>query len=324
MARQRVISIAHSFWVNMKLRLLKSTGRMLTLLLLILIFSVFTRHFFTLSNLVNILRQVSTNAIIAFGLTFILLTGGIDLSIGAIVAVSGCLSAGLLQRGCPTIFAVVLSVLSGCIFGLVNGWIITSTGIPAFLVTLATMTVGYGIASVYTSGKSIMIHDEAFLKIGNGSLGPVSYLIIYLLVFLLLSELIFHETSFGHQVRAIGDNRESANFMGLGVKRIERFVYAYSGALDGVVGIILASRLYSGQPLIGDGAELDGVAAVVIGGTSLKGGIGSIGGTLIGALIIGTLNNGLNLLQIQSYWQQILKGSFLIIAACFDTLHQRK
>lgn len=301
-----------------------SRSQLLALVLLVLFFSGLTRQFFSLSNLTNILRQISTKAMLAYGMTIVVVTGGIDLSVGSVVALSSCLAASLLNRGCPIVFAVPAAILSGCLFGYVNGSIVTLTRIPAFITTMSTATIGRGIASLYTNGKSIMVDDPAFIEIGNGHLGAMPNLIVYLAVFSLLCGLLLDRTRFGRLVYAIGDNRETARFVGIRIDRVERLAYTCSGTLSGAVGVILAARMYSGQPLIGEGRELDAIAAVVIGGTSLSGGSGTILGTLTGAMILGVMNNGLNLLKVQTYWQQIFKGALIIGAASLDLSRNRR
>lgn len=315
----RRIRVRHRLGRNVKSNL----GRLLSLMLLLVFFSAVSKKFFAVGNLVNIVRQISTNCMLAFGMTFVILTGGIDLSVGSIAAVTSTLTAGMLEKSWPIFPVIALAFLTGFGLGLANGWIVTKMRLPAFIATLATMSICRGVACVYTGGKSIIITNEVFLKIGNGFIGSVSVLIVYLFATFALAALLLYRTRFGRLIFAIGDNRETAGFIGIGVARVESMAYALSGAMAGLVGIILSARMYSGQPLVGDGAELDAVAAVVVGGTSLSGGVGTLGGTFIGALIIGVLNNGLNLLQVQSYWQQICKGVVIILAVSFDVYRSR-
>lgn len=302
----------------------RNAGILVSLLLLTTLFSIITDTFFTASNLVNVLRQVSTNGIIAFGVTFVVLTGGIDLSVGSIVAVTCTISAGMVKSGIVLEASIVLSLIIGFTLGLCNGLIVTKMKIPAFIATLAMMTTARGIACVYTNGKPIMYNNETFAQIGNGFIGPIPFLVIYLFAVLLTTYFLLNKTRFGRYVYAIGGNREAAKFTGIKIDKIETLVYALSGTLSGVIGIVLAGRMYSGQPLAGEGAELDAVAAVVVGGTSLAGGTGTLGGTLIGALIIGILNNGLNLMQVQSYWQMVCKGIVIILAVYADSLRKKR
>lgn len=302
----------------------RNAGRLISFLLLVLLFSFATKTFFTVSNLLNVLRQVSTNGILAFGMTFVVLTGGIDLSVGSIVAVACTLSAGMIKAEWSIPVAIIISLLIGFGLGLINGLVITKMHLPAFIATMAMQTIGSGIACVYTNGKPIMYTNDLFSSIGNGFIGAIPILIIYLFAVLLISFFLLNRTRFGRYIYAIGGNRETARFTGIKTDRIETLAYAFSGTMASIVGIVLSARMYSGQPLAGDGAELDAIAAVVVGGTSLAGGSGTLGGTMLGALIIGVLNNGLNLMQIQSYWQLICKGIVIIFAVYIDSLRIKR
>lgn len=302
----------------------RNLGRLASLLILVVLISIVTSKFLTISNILNILRQVSTNGIIAFGMTLVILTGGIDLSVGSVVAVTCTMSAGMIKAGLDIYIAVTLSILIGSTLGLLNGLIVSKMRLPAFIATMAMMTIGRGVASVYTNGKPIMYANDMFAQIGNGFVGGVPNLVIYLFIFFIISFILLNKTRFGRYIYAIGGNRETARFTGIRIDRIESLSYAFSGMLAGIVGIVLAARMYSGQPLAGDGAELDAIAAVVVGGTSLAGGAGTLGGTLLGALIIGVLNNGLNLIQVQSYWQLIVKGFVIILAVYIDSLRIKR
>jgi ribose transport system permease protein len=290
---------------------------------IVLLFSFMSGSFFTHSNLFNILRQISTNAIIAFGMTFVLLIGGIDLSVGSIVAATNCISIGLMVRGIPVWASVFLGILLGALIGLVNGVVITKGKIPPFIATLAMMTIGRGIAYVYTGGRPMRFDNETLSWIGNGYIGSIPVPVLIMAACLAIFGFLLHKTRYGAKVYATGGNREAARYSGIDVPAVEISVYVISGILSSISGIILGSRMLSAQPVSGQGAELDAIAAVVLGGTSLSGGIGSLGGTIIGALFIGVMNNGLNIIQVPFYWQQIIKGIVIIVAVFVDVLKNK-
>lgn len=313
---KRPSGVVHFFKTN--------SSMLIALLGLIIFFTIMSQNFFTGSNWFNILRQISTNAIVAFGMTFVLLIGGIDLSVGSIIAVTNCLSIGLMVLGVPVWLAAILGVLIGGIFGLANGVIIAKGKIPPFIATLAMMTIARGIAYVYTDGKPVRFDDPTLSVIGNGYVGVIPVPVIIMVVCFLICAFVLHKTKFGTRVYAVGGNKEAAKYSGIKTARIEMSVYTISGLLSGISGIILSSRMLSAQPVSGDGAELDSIAAVVLGGTSLSGGVGSVVGTIIGALFIGVMNNGLNIIQVSSYWQEIIKGLVIIITVFVDVLKNKR
>jgi ribose transport system permease protein len=287
------------------------------------LFSVMSGNFFTQGNLFNILRQISTNAIIAFGMTFVLLIGGIDLSVGSIVAATNCVSIGLMVLGVPVAAAGLLGVLLGALIGLVNGLVVTKGKIPPFIATLAMMTIGRGIAYVYTGGRPMRFDDEALSWIGNGYVSAIPVPVLIMAACLLIFGFILHKTRYGAHIYAVGGGREAAKYSGINIPAVEISVYVISGMLSGVSGVILGSRMLSAQPVAGQGAELDAIAAVVLGGTSLSGGVGTVCGTIIGALFIGVMNNGLNIIGVPFYWQQIIKGAVIIIAVFVDVVKNK-
>ncbi|MGI6778829.1 MAG: ABC transporter permease [Acetivibrionales bacterium] len=281
--------------------------------------------FITQKNILNVLRQVSTNLYIAFGMTIIIILGGIDLSVGSVVALSGVVTGGLIAfNGFPVYSAIMMGVLSGLIIGFINGFILSKTTIPPFIVTLATMNIARGAAYVYTGGQPIRVMSDHFNFIGAGYIGQLPVPIIYLVILLLVCFVIMYKTKLGRYIYAVGGNRQAAQFSGIKVNRVIFFAYIFAGFLASVSGIVLASRMFSGQPTAGQGAEMDAIAAVVLGGTSMSGGVGKIGGTVIGGLVIGVLNNGLNLLRVSSFWQYIVKGLVILIAVYTDYLKKKK
>jgi ribose transport system permease protein len=295
-------------------------GPLLGLLALIIIVSVLNPSFLEPLNILNLLRQVSINALIAFGMTFVILTGGIDLSVGSILALSSALTAGMIVSGMDPILAIIIGCLLGGVMGMVNGLLITKGKMAPFIATLATMTLFRGLTLVYTEGNPItgLGDNYLFQLFGRGYfLGIPVPAITIVLVFAILY-VILHKTPFGRQTYAIGGNEKAAFISGIKVPRVKVLIYGVSGLLAALAGAILTSRLNSAQPTAGTSYELDAIAAVVLGGTSLNGGKGRIFGTLIGVLIIGVLNNGLNLLGVSSFYQMVVKGIVIIIAVLLD------
>jgi len=281
--------------------------------------------FFTQKNLFNVLRQISTNLYLACGMTMVIILGGIDLSVGSIIALSGCVAAGCVARyNLPLPVAVVVGIAIGLAVGIFNGAFICKTTIPPFIVTLATMNIAKGFAYVYTGGSPVRVVTKEWQFIGAGYIGPVPTPVVILVIVLIVTAVIMNKTKIGRHIYAVGGNPQAAEFSGIKVAKIKFFVHAYSGMMAGLAGVVLASRMYSGQPTAGDGAEMDAIAAVVVGGTSMAGGSGKIGGTIIGGLIIGVLNNGLNLLNVNSFWQYVVKGAVILLAVFIDFIRNRK
>ena len=301
----------------------RNMGILIGLAVLFLFLSIFTNSFLTAKNMLQVLRQICINALLAFGMTFVLIIGGIDLTVGSVVAISGVSIVMLLNMGIPLPAAFLLALLIGSLVGLPNGSIIALTGMPPFIVTLSLQGAIRGVAYVITDGRSVSCENEVFNAIGNGYFLGIP-LPIYIVAFvMLLISVILYYTRFGRRMYAVGGNVTAAQFSGIHVKQITIWVYVISGTLSALAGIILASRMYSGQPASGQAYESDAIAAAVLGGTSFNGGIGTIGGTLIGALVIGFLTNGLNLLHISSYVQMIIKGVVIIGAVGIDILKNR-
>jgi len=287
-----------------------------------IIISFMSDRFMTWSNMFNVFRQTSVNAIIAAGMTFVILTGGIDLSVGSTLAISGAVAAYMLASGYSALIAVIAALVVGAAIGLANGFIISKGKLQPFIVTLATMTVFRGATLVFTDGKPISAgyeaNAEAFSNIGNGyTLGIPNPILIMALIFGVCYFILKH-TTIGRYVYATGGNEEATQLSGVSVHRVKLFVYGMSGLLAAMGGIVITARLASAQPTAGTGYELDAIAAVVLGGTSLAGGVGSVMGTIVGALIIGILNNALNLLNVTSYYQLLAKGLVILIAVLLD------
>lgn len=287
-----------------------------------IIISLMNDRFMTSSNILNILRQTSINSIIAAGMTFVIITGGIDLSVGSTLALSGAVGAFLISSGTPPAFALIAALLVGASIGFVNGIAITKGKLQPFIVTLATMTIFRGATMVFTNGKPISAGYEKgaeFLsKLGNGYFLGIPIPIIIMIVVFLIGFYILTQTTFGRYVYSLGGNEEATKLSGVNTDRMKVIVYSISGFLAALAGIIITARLSSAQPTAGSGYELDAIAAVVLGGTSLAGGVGSILGTVTGALIIGVLNNALNLMNVSSYYQLLAKGVVILIAVLLD------
>lgn len=284
--------------------------------------AIFNDRFLTVSNLLNVLRQTSINAVIAAGMTFVILTGGIDLSIGSTLAFTGAVGAFMIFSGVHPFISVIAILGLGLIIGMFNGVVISKGRLQPFIVTLATMTILRGATMVFTNGKPIATGREAygamFREIGSGYiLGIPNPVVIMILVFV-IAYVILKNTTFGRYIYALGGNEEATKLSGINVDRVKIFVYGINGFLAALAGIIITSRLSSAQPTAGSGYELDAIAAVVLGGTSLAGGVGSIFGTVVGALIIGILNNALNLMDVSSYYQLLLKGLVILVAVLLD------
>ncbi|WP_407946628.1 ribose ABC transporter permease RbsC [Pontibacillus halophilus] len=300
--------------------LMQKLGPFVGLLVLMTVVSIFNTSFLEPLNILNLLRQVAINALIAYGMTFVILTGGIDLSVGSILALSSALMAGMMVSGIDPILAILIGCLLGALMGTVNGLLITKGKMAPFIATLATMTMFRGLTLVYTDGNPItgLGDSYAFQLFGRGYFLGIPVPAITMLIAFGVLWVILHKTPFGRKTYAIGGNEKAALISGINVSRIKVMVYSLAGLLSALAGAILTSRLNSAQPTAGTSYELDAIAAVVLGGTSLSGGRGLIVGTLIGALIIGTLNNGLNLLGVSSFFQMVVKGVVIIIAVLID------
>ncbi|MED1953470.1 ABC transporter permease subunit [Brevibacillus centrosporus] len=302
----------------MRFNVLQRMGPLLGLALIVIVLSVINSDFLTVSNIFNVLRQISINALIAFGMTFVILTGGIDLSVGSMLALASAITAGLMASGMDTWLAVLIGLLAGVAMGAINGIIITKGKVAPFIGTLATMTVFRGLTLVYTEGRPITGLNEDFALLGKGFFLEIPMPVIWMLISFAILYFLLRHTTFGRHVYALGSNEEATKLSGINTGKVKVLVYSISGLFAALSGIILTSRLNSAQPTAGTSYELDAIAAVVLGGTSLSGGRGWIVGTLIGAMIIGVLDNGLNLLNVSSFYQSVVKGAVILIAVLLD------
>ncbi|HEX7571540.1 MAG TPA: ribose ABC transporter permease [Bacteroidota bacterium] len=293
-----------------------------------ILFAFLSPYFFTPDNLLNVSLQASITAIIAAGMTFVILTGGIDLSVGSLVAFAGIVATTVLKTGLPPVAGFIAAILAGVAVGSLSGafagFCITRFNIAPFIVTLATMTIWRGAAFVWTDGRPVWELPAGFAFLGTGRLLAVPVPTIIMVLTFIASHVILTRTRFGRYVYAVGGNIEAARLAGIRTWRVLVNVYILSGTLAALSGILLASRMNSGQPNAGVAYELDVIAAVVVGGTSLSGGAGSIVGTFIGAMLIAVLRNGLNLLNVNSYIQQVIVGVVILLAVMLDQIRRRR
>jgi ribose/xylose/arabinose/galactoside ABC-type transport system permease subunit len=301
-----------------------TVGIFLALILVCALFSSMTSRFLTTTNLSVILNQVSVNAILAFGVTFVIIAGGIDLSLGSLVAVCGVVVALLSQSNSYNLWiAIIATLLVGILLGAVNGVIVVLTKVPPFIVTLGTMTIGRGLALILSKGRPISDLNESLNFLGNGDILGIPIPIIFLVLSYVVCHILLTKTIFGRYVKAIGGNEMASYVAGVRVNRIKLYVYMISGLFAALAGILLTARINTGQPNAGLGFELDAIAAVIIGGTSTRGGKGTITGTLLGVLFIGVINNGLDLVNVSAYWQQVIMGGIIILAVVLDGMYQK-
>lgn len=302
------------------------------LIVLCVLFSITTTNFLTGDNLITIALQVAVYAILGFGLSYVLITGGTDLSVGSILAFSGVICAKAIVMGAPIWVGVLIALLFSALAGALNGFAVTKMNVTPFIATLGTQWVFRGLTQIIADGKPVSVRDpnnpalaEAFYFIGGGKVfGIIPFPVILMVILAVVLGVVLAKTGFGRRLYAVGSNEEAARLSGINVTRTKMGAYMISGTLAGLSGIILAARLVSAQSNAGAGYELEGIAAAVIGGVSIMGGEGTILGTVIGAFIMGILRNGLNLNGINSFWQQVIIGSIIVVAVYADTIRRKK
>lgn len=305
--------------------LLARFGLLLALVVMVIVLASISDRFLTTSNIINVLRQISVNAIIAFGMTVVIIGAGIDLSVGSLLALVGVIAALLATSvGLPMWLVLILAVLIGLALGALNGAIVGYAGVAPFIVTLAGLTIFRGATLVATDGRPVSGLPPLFSTIGYGTFLGVPLPIWIMLGVLLLTYVLLRHTALGRAIYAVGGNPEAARLSGIPVRNVLTFTYAFSGFTVAVAAIVLTGRLNSAQPTAGVAFELDAIAAVVVGGTSLFGGRGGVWGTLVGALIIGVINNGMNLMNVSSFYQQIVKGGVILAALLIDRVLSRR
>lgn len=305
-------------------QLLSKYGIYFALVIIFVVLSFVSDTFFTTTNLINVLKQASIVSVIAIGMSFCLITGGFDLSAGSVMALSGVVSAMLaVQSGVPIGLALGAAIAVGALCGLINGVLVAKGGIAPFIVTLGMMLAVRGVALVITNANPVFGLPKSFTYIGSGKLGSVPVLVIVTIIVLVIAYVLLEKTRFGRHVYAIGGNEKSAHVSGIGIVKTKIWVYIIMGALSGLGGLMLAGRIQNGNPTMAEGYELDAIAGAVIGGISTSGGIGRIHGAVIGALLLTIISNGLDLLNVSSHYQQIVKGAIIIAAVLFDVKSKR-
>lgn len=303
-------------------KLLEKFGIGVALLVLIIFMAIKSPVFLSSANLFNILLQVSINTIVAVGMTFVILTGGIDLSVGSLVALVAVIMGTFLHKGIGILVPIGIALVVGAFNGLINGFLIAKGRVPAFITTLGMMSAARGIALIVTRGQTIHMFPTQFRFFGTGYLGPIPVPAILALLTVLIAHVVLTQTKYGRYIYAVGGNREAVRLSGINVAKIEMSVYAISGITCALGAIILVGRLNSAQPIAGYGYELNAIAAAIIGGTSLSGGEGNVFGTMLGALLMGVLQNGLTLLNVSSYVQQVVVGAVIVGAVFFDQIRR--
>ena len=309
--------------------LLSEYGILLAFLVLVIALSFASPFFLRPSNILNVLRQTSINAILSIGMTFVILTSGIDLSVGSILAFSGIVAASFASEAMGgavyhPLVAAAMGLIGGVVLGAINGVLVARWRMPAFVVTLGMLSMARGFTFIYTDGMPVPRIDESFLFWGQGVILGIPFPVIVLAIVFAVAWVILYKTRYGRYIYAVGGNEKSAKISGVNTRLIIFSVYVISGLLSALGGIILTARTTAGLPQAGQAYELDAIAAVVIGGTSLSGGQGSLTGTLTGALLIGVINNGLDLLGVSSYYQQVIKGAIIIGAVLLDSLRKKE
>ena len=300
--------------------MLKKTSIFWALLILVVVMTALSPVFLTPRNLANVVKQISINGILAIGMSVVLLTGGIDLTVGAVVAISSIVAAwfGKADPSYPLIVPIVLSILAGVFIGVVNGFFVSYMRVPPFIVTLAIQTIIRGVALLVTSGVPIFGLSSAMINLANGTFLGLPNMVFFLLGVFLIVFFLLNATVFGKRIYAVGGNEMAAIYAGINAKHIKTIAYSISGFCAGLAGLLIASRITSGNPTTGIGYETDAIAASVIGGVSMSGGKGFLPGTIVGALIIGVIQNGLDILGISSYYQDVIQGVIILVAVLID------
>lgn len=311
----------HNNWVvsSVSRYFKNNTGILSAFVVLFILLSITADNFFTYDNFINVLRTASTNAFLAIGVMLAIMLGGIDLTGGALIAFSGCMTVVTMQRfQVPITIAVSLGLLIGIVIGLLNGLIIAYSGIHPFVVTLATQSICRGAAYLIADGQPVSIMDDQFTQIGNGYLSFLPLPVVYTIIFMFSAYILLARTRMGRHIYAVGGNSTAAKFSGINIRKIKIMVWTVSGFLAAFAGVVLSSRMSSGQPAVGVGFETDAIAAAVLGGTSMYGGTGTVGGMALGVLVMAVISNGLNLLRVNSYWQYVAKGIIILLAVYMD------
>jgi len=296
----------------------------LVLLGIIAILALISPNFLTITNIRNVMKQSSINALLAAGMTIVIISGGIDLSVGSVLAFSAASVAVSIRAGIPEVPSIIIGLLAGTVLGVFNGVVIAKGRIPAFIATLGMMTIARGLALIITQAESFPVTSPFFMTIGAERFLGIPYAMIIVIVFYALLHYILNNSKFGRYVYCIGGNEEAARLSGINVDKYKILFYAISGFFAAVAGLVMIGRLASAPPTVANKAELDAIAAVIIGGTSFSGGMGSVVGTIIGAFIMGFLRNGFNLLDVSTFWQMVFIGLVIIVSVWIDNLRHKR
>ncbi len=303
--------------------ILKESAVLIVLIVMCIVFAILAPNFRTFANLITVLRQISMLGIVSVGMMFVLISGGIDLSVGSMLSIVGVVtSMSVVNWGLNPALSIIIGLLVGTGLGLWNGYIITSTGMPPMIATLGMQILIRGLGFIICGGASVYGLPKSYKFFGQGYLGPIPIPVIFMIVILVISGFVLNRTYIGRYFYAVGSNKEATRLSGLDTKKIQILAYTASGFLTAIAGIIMMSRVNSGQPKAGDGFEMDVLTACVVGGVSISGGEGKITNVLVGALIIGVLSNGLIIVGVSEYWQQVAKGAVLVAAVGFDSIQR--
>jgi len=309
------------------LQLLFKTREIGLLLILVLIgvgLSLTTKTFFTAENILNVIKQVTLVTIVAAGQTFVITSGGIDLSVGSILGLSSITMALMISWGVPAIVAIVICLVCGLLLGLANGLMITRLLLPPFIITLGMQSIARGLINVVTKGYPVMIDSKLIITLGQGNWGILPIMALFMPVIILAMHWLFNYTIFGNRVKAIGCNETATRLSGINVRAVKMLVYGLCGMLCGLAGVIMTGRLNSGNPNAGLNFDMDSIAAVIVGGTALAGGSGTVVGTMLGALLMGVIRNGLVLLNVNMYWQTVATGAIIILVCAIDSVSRKR
>ena len=295
----------------------------LFLILMCIVLTVASDKFLTVTNLMTIIKQISIQSIVAIGMTMIIISGNIDLSVGSLVALCSVSGAMIMNKGLPMIAAVIASVIIGALVGFITGGVTAKLKLHSFLVTLSLMTALRGLAQTMTNGRPVAGLPSAFGKIASASIGPVPLLVIYMIVLYAIFMYVMKYKAFGRSIYAVGSNQESARLSGINIEMVKTMVFVISGALCGIAGVLLTAKVRSGDPTCANAWEMDTIAGAIIGGTDMNGGEGKLGGTIIGLLFVGILANGMVLLGVSAYMQSVIKGLVIFMAVIINSIQKR-
>ena len=295
----------------------------LFLILMCIVLTVASDKFLTVTNLMTIIKQISIQSIVAIGMTMIIISGNIDLSVGSLVALCSVSGAMIMNKGLPMIAAVIASVIIGALVGFITGGVTAKLKLHSFLVTLSLMTALRGLAQTMTNGRPVAGLPSAFGKIASASIGPVPLLVIYMIVLYAIFMYVMKYTAFGRSIYAVGSNQESARLSGINIEMVKTMVFVISGALCGIAGVLLTAKVRSGDPTCANAWEMDTIAGGMMGGTDMNGGVGKLGGTIIGLLFVGILANGMVLLGVSAYMQSVIKGLVIFMAVIINSIQKR-